>query len=205
MRGCFRSKAVGDEGSFGEKYRDIPLWVDSNTKEVCDNYKGSYCKGRESICRDHKAPGGLADFTHPMSVEGEKFLKYGFVAKQCECTMNQRELDDQPVKNPLEKYYVSGRRPTKYTCWYNKRSRGEGDGLIKPDGGCCQPEDNKKCIQEGWNVKLDGGCSDFWYPGNDYTPCKMGSFGVEINMIYIPVQLYLYGNLIHVMIGIIHP
>ena len=38
MRGCFRSKAVGNEVLL-EKYRDLPLWVDSNTKEVCDNYR----------------------------------------------------------------------------------------------------------------------------------------------------------------------
>ena len=192
MRGCFKSNSGDDE-------KDIPLWAAEPTREICDDYVGSYCHGRKNICKTD-APGGLADFTHPMPIQGKKYLKNGFIVKQCECTLNydprgsddhhHNQLDDQPVAK-LEDNGLT-KRPTKYTCWKEKHQRLEKYDMVDP---CCKSETNKLCIQEGYRINnslnnkpgsksLTGGnlnsgkdndvCTPFWFPGSEWNEYQNG-------------------------------
>lgn len=94
MRGCFKTDSA-----------NRPIWDKNYTenKTICDDYEGSYCGGsdqRKEKCIND-APGGLADFTHPMVIDkdysqnkdNDDYIRNGFIIDQCECSLNSNKLD----------------------------------------------------------------------------------------------------------------
>jgi len=192
MRGCFKTNnnLTDPDADFNE----TSPWENEyrlNT-EICDDYQGSWCSGssrRKEKCRND-APGGLADFTHPMSLgskqgkyedgsikfTGDDYIQYGFVMDKCECSLDIPEMEKSDYPGVL--YNVDENGNNKYTCWENKKYRAREINIIwdVSPGKCCSATDNKKCITEGYNINHGDGpeCSDFQYRGNEYNNYQPG-------------------------------
>jgi hypothetical protein len=172
MRGCFKTS----------KNNDSP-WgmLHSDNDTICDDYQGSYCANPRNKEKCHTdAPGGLADFTHPMNTIGESsYLHNGFVIKQCECTMSDRELSRHDF--PGVRYDIEENGNSLYTCWPDKKYRAREESIlgidISPDK-CCHTDGNQNCIREGWNTnKINDSkdnCNSYYYRGNNFTPYQNG-------------------------------
>lgn len=148
MRGCFKTSK--DPG--------VPIWQqDNNQITICDDYDGTYCGGslvRKATCQND-APGGLADFTHPMPIHGIDFLKNGFIIDRCECQLDLDILKDKPFDEGCAILTSNaGNMPVNYTCTRDKRYRTcEIDWVVtKTVDECCDPTANYKCIHEGYKI-----------------------------------------------------
>lgn len=157
MRGCFETS---DDP-------DLPLWnidreiggnINMNTKKktICDDYTGTFC-GRggsaKNTCKND-APGGLADFTHPMPIHGEEFLKNGFIIDRCECKLDTDQLKDKSSGNTCGAILTNQKSPTNYTCFKDKRfDTCEYDVLFTTiKDSCCQKDANNICMNEGYKI-----------------------------------------------------
>jgi hypothetical protein len=174
MRGCFKAQPEGQADSpWGMLYNE--------SSTICDDYQGSYCanpRNKEKCNTD--APGGLADFTHPMNTAGESsYLHNGFVIEQCECSMDSNQLSKRD--DPGIMYNVEENGNSLYTCWPSKKYRAREEEFlgfdISPDK-CCQTNSNKDCIKKGWDANItsssNDNCSSFYYRGNNFTPYQDG-------------------------------
>jgi len=162
MRGCFDIPTPTIQQAEGD---DIPnLWVDNGGKvtTICDDYNGSFCDhpGRKEICKTD-APGGLADFTHPMDIKGTDYLKNGFIIEQCECSM-----DTSVFRDGMD-IAKEGIANSNYTCWDDKHFRTRQNVLGETDKSCCFPDLNQKCLREGYKIGNENPCS-WQLPGTEW-------------------------------------
>lgn len=135
-------------------------FTDANGQQKCDNFNGTFCEGKEDQCIND-APGGLADFTHPMRAFDEKFLQYGFILDRCECDFDEDVL----TEGPLDPFYPY----PNYVCRWEKQYRTKKN-FIGQDVHCCNTLTNKRCMNEGWNFANFRGIKAGEY-GDGKNPC----------------------------------
>lgn len=166
MRGCFKAP----------KNQNTPLWTNYEETEICDDYDGTYCGGssiRRERCKND-APGGLADFTHPMPAKGEEYLKNGFIMDRMECSLNMGEITQRKLVSGCGSL---GKTPINYTCYKDKNFR-SCDRLIG-DSQCCIQNSNWRCVTEGYTIenpfRVEGkknvsgdNCGDFRFRNSDF-------------------------------------
>ena len=196
MRGCFNSQPE-NSNFYSAKAPWEAGYIDGYVQ--CDDYQGSFCAhpSRKEKCFT-KAPGGLADFTHPMNIKGTDFLRNGFVIDKCECSMVEEALKDSDYPGILYDTEENGNHL--YTCWANKHYRARRGGFLGTgdyDQSCCEPDNNQKCIQKGYTIGTisektkentygnasedddesgyqDEICDQFEYRGSDWTAYQPG-------------------------------
>ena len=158
-------------------------WKDVIGNKVCDTMPGSICgalgeEERDKLCMSD-APGGLADFEHPMDTNNDKLLRWGFIGKQCECSFKKDELEYEGCPAATE---TTG---SKYACNPTRKYRKQNINWLvtTTQYTCCDNEDYYNCFREGWKVGLneqyeyydkEKSCSNVMFPHNEYNEYQPG-------------------------------